>query len=137
MTTREFTIYTDGGARGNPGPAGGGAVIIENDKIIRRLNRYLGVATNNQAEYEGLILALEAAYELGGTHLEVNMDSLLLVRQLQGRYKVRNAQLAKLFVRAHNLVTKFVNVKFAHVPRERNSEADRLVNEAIDKHLQI
>lgn len=135
MTTRELTIYTDGGARGNPGPAGAGAVILEHGQIIQRLKRYLGEATNNQAEYEGLIMTLEAAHDLGGTHLEVNMDSLLLVRQLQGRYKVRNAQLAKLFVRAHNLVMKFVSVKFIHVPREQNSEADRLVNEAIDKRL--
>lgn len=134
MPERNLIIYTDGGARGNPGPAGAGAVLIEDKKIIKEISQYLGEATNNQAEYQALILALEAARDLSATHLEIRMDSELLVRQCEGRYKVRNVELAKLYLKVHNLLTQFVKARFVHVPREQNTQADRFVNKAIDNH---
>lgn len=137
MTMTKVTFYTDGGARGNPGPAGSGAYSPE----LGEFKRYLGVATNNQAEYTAIIMALEqaAAYQANHPKLqEVNMfmDSELAVRQLKREYKVKNPELQKLFVKVWNLTTKFKKVTFTHVRREFNKDADRLVNEAIDEVTQ-
>lgn len=131
----KLIINTDGGARGNPGPAGIGVVIADaNGKIVKKFGRYLGdELTNNQAEYEAVIAALEAAKELGGTHLEFRMDSELAVRQLNHIYKVKNHGLQPLFLKVKNLQTEFQNVSFKHVPRAENALADEMVNEAIDK----
>lgn len=136
MTYNKITFFTDGGARGNPGPAAAGAYSPE----LGEFKRYLGVATNNQAEYTAIILALEAARTYQQKHPELTvvqffMDSELAVKQLNREYKVRDATLQKLFVRVWNAMQHFKTVTFQHVRREYNKEADRLVNEAIDEAL--
>ena len=133
----KLTINTDGGARGNPGQAGIGVVIKdESGKVVEKFGRYLGDnSTNNQAEYEAVVAALQAAKKLGGTVLEFHMDSELAVRQLNHIYKVKNAELQSLFLKAKNLQAGFSKVTFTHVPRVENREADTLVNEAIDNNL--
>lgn len=128
----KLVLYTDGGARGNPGPAGIGAVLIKDGKVIEGLKKYIGETTNNQAEYQALILGLEKAQTLGATEVECRLDSELLVKQMKREYKVRDAGLAPLFVKVWNLSLGFKKITFHHIPRERNKEADKLVNEAID-----
>ena len=132
----KLIINTDGGARGNPGPAGIGVVIQTVDKkVLEKFGKYLGDnKTNNQAEYTAVIEALKAAKKLGGTHLEFRMDSELAVRQLNHIYKVKNAELQQLFLEIKNLQTEFSHVTFTHIPRAQNSAADKMVNQAIDKH---
>lgn len=128
-------IYTDGGARGNPGPAGAGAVIYKNAQKIGEVKKFLGPRqTNNWAEYEALALALEEVRRLGyGDHeLEVRMDSELIVKQMRGEYRVKEPSLKPQHAAVQALIQKFPVVHFIHVPREQNKEADRLVNEAID-----
>ncbi|MCX6797149.1 MAG: ribonuclease HI family protein [Candidatus Doudnabacteria bacterium] len=130
---QKFIINTDGGARGNPGPAGIGAVIKDGyGRLIGQHKKYIGKATNNTAEYKALILALEEAHKLKATQLQINMDSELVVRQMQGRYKIKEPGLKVLAQEAIRLIGKFKKVDFRHVPREQNCEADKLVNEAID-----
>lgn len=134
----DIVIHTDGGARGNPGPAAIGAVIQEDNVVIAQVSSYIGEQTNNWAEYEALIRALEEAKEALGERLkdlsvEVRMDSELIVRQIEGIYKVKEPSLKEQHARARELLDKYMpNVKFTHVPREENKEADRLVNEALD-----
>ncbi len=129
-------INTDGGARGNPGPAGAGVVIRnEQQEIIGRHKKYLGEQTNNFAEYQALILALEEAAKLGADNLIINMDSELIVRQMQGRYKIKEPTLKVLAGEVFRLGRNFKNVAFNHVFRELNKEADALVNQAIDEHI--
>lgn len=126
-------VFTDGGARGNPGPAGTGVVIKDAEgKILAAFGEYLGETTNNQAEYRAMVAALERAKALGATEVDAYADSELLVKQLHREYKVKNAGLAPLFVRAWNLAQSFRLCTFRHIPRERNREADALVNAAID-----
>jgi len=124
----------DGGARGNPGPAAYG-VVVRNSKgeVLAELSDYLGLQTNNYAEYSGLLAALE--YAVGEKHpsLKIFSDSELLVRQIQGRYKVNNLALQELFGRAQSLVRKLQHFSIEHVLRERNKEADRLVNKVLDE----
>ncbi len=130
----KLIIYTDGGARGNPGPAGLGVVIY--DASGRRLvafSRYLGLSTNNQAEYQAIIAALEKARELSGEELAFYLDSELAVKQLNHEYKVKNKDLAPLFLKIHNLSLNFKKVSYTHVTREHNQEADTLANEAMDR----
>ena len=130
----KLIIYTDGGARGNPGPAGIGAVIYNEEKIlVGEVSEYLGVATNNQAEYKALIAALKKAQSLGGTDLDCRLDSELVVKQLRREYKVKNKDLAPLFLEVHNLSLNFKKISFSHIPRELNAEADSLANEAMDR----
>jgi ribonuclease HI len=136
---KRLRIYTDGGARGNPGPAASGAVIKEmrdgkEGKIIAEVSRYLGETTNNQAEYTAIIIGLERARELGAEEVDVVMDSELAVRQLNGEYKVKNAELAKRYLEIWNLKNHFKKISFRHVRREKNKEADALVNKTIDAH---
>ncbi len=133
-------LYTDGGARGNPGPAGSGAVLLALDGeseagVLREESKYIGETTNNQAEYMGLIIGLESARDMGALEVDVRMDSELIVRQLLGQYKVKQPELAKRFFEVKQLCMSFKKVQFTHVPRAQNAHADRLVNEAIDKHL--
>jgi ribonuclease HI len=131
----EVLIYTDGGARGNPGPAACAAVIMHGGKTVEA-KKYLGDArTNNQAEYEGLLLGLSEAkrHRFAGHTVEVRMDSELIVKQMRGEYKVKDAGLKPLHAHARELLSAFPHVRFVHVPREENAEADRLVNEAIDE----
>jgi ribonuclease HI len=126
-------IFTDGGARGNPGPAGIGVVIQDaHGKTIAAFGEYIGETTNNQAEYRAMIAALERAKVLGATEVECHADSELLVKQLNRQYKVKSAGLAPLFVRVWNFAQAFTRCTFHHVRRERNKEADALVNAAID-----
>lgn len=126
--------YTDGGARGNPGPAGIGAVIYNEDKkILAEISEYLGETTNNQAEYRALIAALEKARDLGADELDCFLDSELVVKQLNREYKVKNKELAPLFLKIYNLSQGFRKITFTHVRREYNAEADRLANEAMDR----
>lgn len=128
-----MVINTDGGARGNPGPAGIG-VVIKNDSgiTVSTHNMYIGHATNNIAEYKALLLALREARLLGGESLLINMDSELVVRQMQGRYKIKEPNLKDLAQEVLFKIKDFKSVEFRHVPRELNKEADKLVNQAID-----
>lgn len=133
---KSYTIYTDGGARGNPGPAGIGAVIINDSSGHKEyLKKYLGVATNNQAEYQALLCALMRVCELGATHVKCFLDSELIVKQMNREYKVKAKGLAPLFLKTWNISQNFVHIEWIHIPREKNKEADMLVNRAIDEGL--
>jgi ribonuclease HI len=126
--------HSDGGARGNPGPAGYGVIIEdESGKKIATLSEYLGHQTNNFAEYQGLIAALEYALKHGPKALRVISDSELLVRQIKGIYKVKNATLQELHARAKQLIAQLEWFSIGHALREHNQEADRLANAAMDK----
>ncbi len=126
--------HSDGGARGNPGPAGYGVVIEDQSGAkIARLSAYLGHQTNNFAEYQGLIAALEYALQHGPKALKLISDSELLVRQIKGIYKVKNATLKDLHARASELIAQLEWFSIGHALREHNQEADRLANEAMDK----
>ena len=128
--------YSDGGARGNPGPAGYGVVIKdETGKKIAELSQYLGHQTNNFAEYQGLIAALEYAIEHGHKALKLISDSELLVRQIKGIYKVKNSVLKDLHARAKELIAKLDWFSIEHVLRGKNADADRLANDAMDKGM--
>ena len=131
---RKLIIYTDGGARGNPGPAGIGATILNDKKnLIAEISEYIGVATNNQAEYRAVMAAIKKAKELGAEELNFYLDSQLVVEQLNGNYKIKNKGLQPLFVSIYNDSLNFKKVSYSHIPREQNKEADRLANEAMDK----
>jgi len=126
--------HIDGAARGNPGPAGVGVLIIGPDgQVVERVHRYIGEATNNVAEYRALLLALERAHALGYAALEICSDSELLVRQLQGRYRVKHPTLLKLYAMARDRLEGFRHFDIRHVPREQNAEADALANRALDE----
>jgi ribonuclease HI len=128
-----ITAYFDGGSRGNPGPAGWGAYIVSSDgTVLAELSGALGVATNNVAEYTGLIAALQWAADHDVTAMAVKGDSLLIVEQMRGNYKVKNEGLKPLHMKARMLVMQIGNVSFAHVPREKNKDADRLSNVGMD-----
>ena len=133
----KLIIYTDGGARGNPGPAGIGVYITDAEgKMLEEHAVYLGVATNNQAEYKAVLLGLERALSLGATEVEVRADSELIIKQTTGLYKVKHPDLLPLHLELKNLETLLKNhVHFKHVRRERNKEADRLANEAMDRGM--
>ncbi|PIT95015.1 ribonuclease H [Candidatus Falkowbacteria bacterium CG10_big_fil_rev_8_21_14_0_10_39_9] len=134
MSDKKLIIYTDGGARGNPGPSGIGVVVYnEQRELVREYSDFLGIATNNQAEYKAVILALKKSQELGGEELHFYLDSELVVKQLRGEYKVKNKDLASLFLEIHNLAINFQKISYTHVRRELNQEADRLANEAMDR----
>lgn len=135
MKYNKLQIFTDGGARGNPGPAGIGVVIWNGNELVDRHKKYIGEATNNQAEYKAVILALEEASKLAVEELEFFLDSELVVKQINREYKVKDKDLAALFVQVWNLNMGFKKATFTHVPREKNKEADKLVNEAIDGAL--
>ena len=136
MKYQKLIIYTDGGARGNPGPAGVGVVIYdENNKVVQELGEYIGEQTNNQAEYKALILGLVRAKTLGAEELVCYLDSELVVKQMQGKYKVKNANMKPLYKEAVEMAGYFKQISYAHVVREKNTEADRLVNEAIDEEM--
>jgi len=131
--TEEWLLMVDGAARGNPGQAGCGAVLFsEKGAVLEEISRYLGQTTNNVAEYEGLLMGLEAVLRLGGKRLLVQSDSQLLVRQLNGLYRVRDAKLRKLHQKAVDLLHQLEAYRIIHVRREHNRRADRLANQAID-----
>jgi ribonuclease HI len=130
----EWLLMVDGAARGNPGDAGCGAVILDrNGTVVKELSRYLGHATNNVAEYEGLLMGLEALLRLGRKRIRVQSDSQLLVRQLNGEYRVKDEKLKALFQKAMSLLRQFEAYRILHVPRELNQLADRLANQGIDE----
>ena len=127
-------LYADGAARGNPGPAGAGAVLLDEDgHIVAELTRARGRATNNVAEYSALILGLEEAKRLGANAIDVRMDSLLVVEQLRGRWRTKHPGLIPLALRAGQLLASFPEREIRHVPREQNLVADALSNRAIDE----
>jgi len=134
---QKITVFTDGGARGNPGPAAAGAVIYAgNERVI--CGKYLGKNTNNFAEYSAVIIALEKLLELQGFDpnelaIEVFADSLLVVKQLNGEYRVKNENIKPLWQRVKSQERGFAKVTFQHVPRERNREADAEVNRILDE----
>ena len=126
--------YTDGGARGNPGPAGIGVALQNKDgETIGEWSEFLGIATNNQAEYKALLLALKQAVAMGAVELECRLDSELVVKQLKSEYKVKHPDLKPLFEQAKGLISQIKNVSFKHIPRELNKRADQLANQAMDR----
>jgi probable phosphoglycerate mutase len=129
-------LFTDGGARGNPGPAAYGYVLEDADgQVLAARGEAIGVATNNVAEYRGLIAGLEKAVELGVAVLEVVSDSELMVKQMRGEYKVKNEALRGLSLEAAALARRVGSVEYRHVKRAHNELADRLVNEALDASI--
>ena len=131
-----LVVYSDGASRGNPGPAGAGAVITDaRGNPIARLGRFLGRQTNNIAEYQGLLLGLRHAQELGARAINVRADSQLMIRQLQGRYAVKHPGLKPLHAEALRLLRAFDRVGLEHIPREENTLADEMSNRAIDEEM--
>jgi len=131
---RSVILYTDGGSRGNPGPAGYGVVLLsKSGKAIAKLSEFIGRATSNEAEYRGLIGGLEAARDCGAVEVSIRADSQLLIRQINGTYKVKSRRLLPLFQRARSLLETFETWRAEHIPREQNLRADSLANEAMDR----
>jgi|SRR5581483_1557208 len=131
-----WVTYSDGAARGNPGPASYGAVVIDpNGEIRREISEAMGVTTNNVAEWRGLLAALESALELGARRVEARMDSQLVALQAVGRYRVKNEGLIPLYHELLSLKPRFEHIVFAHVPRALNKRADALANQALDRLL--
>ena len=127
-------LYSDGASRGNPGPAGAGAVLLDADgHVIAELTKFLGVTTNNVAEYQGFIIGLEEAQRRGVDDLDVRMDSKLVVEQMRGRWKIKHPNMKPLALKAGELFATFPTRTIAHVPREENAIADALSNRAIDE----
>ena len=132
-SSKAARLYADGGARGNPGPAGIGVVITDDSgAVIGEIARGIGEATNNVAEYSALIAGLELALESGITELDVYMDSELVVSQMKGEWKIKNDRLRALAVKARSLLDRFEKRSIQHVPREMNSDADKLANQGMD-----
>jgi ribonuclease HI len=125
-------IYTDGAARGNPGPAGIGVVIKNENKVLLEVADYIGKTTNNIAEYMALIRALEEAIDMGHKSVEAFADSELMVKQVNGEYKVKNEGLLPLYLHLRSLIKKFNHFSLTHTPRESNIHADKLANKGID-----
>ena len=141
---KKIIIYTDGGSRGNPGPSAIGAVFCnERNQIIKKYSEYLGEITNNEAEYQAVIFALEKFKALFGkklaksTEIELKADSELLIKQLNGEYKILDEKIQPLFLKIWNLKLDFKNVKFKLISREKNREADLLVNEVLNSQPKI
>lgn len=135
-----FTIHGDGGSRGNPGPAGSGAVIRnEGGELVATVSQFLGVRTNNYAEYEAVILAFQTLQKIvprearGSTSVDVKLDSELVVKQVNKIYKVKHPVIKEQFARLGDALAPFGRVEFIHVPRAENSDADALANEAMDR----
>ncbi len=137
---QKVTLYTDGGARGNPGPAGAGVYITdEQGKALKEISKFLGHQTNNYAEYEAVVEGLQGLKKMFGAAklktmtIEVKMDSELVARQLSGKYQIKEPTLFPQFIKVHNLcVSTFPRISFTHIRREQNKDADRLANQAMD-----
>jgi ribonuclease HI len=137
----KYIIYTDGGSRGNPGPSGAGAVIQdEKGTVLKESIKYTGEQTNNFAEYEAVVLGLEELKKIvkekdrKNIKIEIRMDSELIQRQLKGEYQIKVENLFGQYIKVHNMQVKhFPNITFTHIPREKNSHADKLANDAMDK----
>jgi ribonuclease HI len=131
-----MTINTDGGSRGNPGPGACGAVLKDRSgNVIAQKGKFLGICTNNEAEYQGLILGLETALAMGTDEAEVLMDSELVVKQLKGEYRVKNEKLFPLYQKVKELEQKIGDVSYFAIPREQNKLADAMVNKVLDEQL--
>src|SRR6056297_2034156 len=126
----KLKVYTDGGSRGNPGPSGLGVVLMnEKGEVVGEYKKFLGTVTNNEAEYAGVLNGLKQAKEMGADKVYMYMDSLLVAKQLNGEYKIKNKNLGEYFVKIWNLKHSFSEVKFFHIRREKNELADKLVNQ--------
>jgi ribonuclease HI len=133
LKNKRIEIYVDGGSRGNPGPSGVGVVILgPGQKRLKDISKYIGETTNNIAEYSALLYGLEEALILRADEIVVNLDSELVAKQLTGDYRVKDAGLKPLFERAINMLKSFKNFEIRHIEREKNKEADKLVNRAIN-----
>ncbi len=133
----ELEIFIDGASSGNPGEASVGVVINQDHKRVKEISQSIGHATNNVAEYQALIFALKEAHALRAQRLKIFTDSELLFSQVTGRYKVKNENLKLLFDEAQELAKKFEEIKIDHIPREQNTEADRLANQALKKQVKM
>ena len=131
----ELTMYTDGASRNNPGESGAGVYILQDNKPIKEIARYLGTTTNNIAEYTAAILGLEYAVQQGATRVNLFADSELLVKQLNGEYKVKNEGLKPLHAKAKELIGKIGTVTIKYIRREMNKQADALANKAVDEKI--
>ena len=130
----QATLFADGGSRGNPGPAASGSVLVAPDgAILREIGHFLGIATNNVAEWNALCFGLEGALEMGIRSLAVRLDSELVVKQMTGHYRVKHIDLQPLHRRASALLRRFEHVDIRHIPREQNTLADRLANDVLDR----
>lgn len=129
--TNTLTLFTDGASRGNPGESGAGWVIQKGDEILEEGYEYLGIMTNNQAEYRALLHGLKSVEKFSPKNIQIKMDSELIIKQLKGEYRVKHEDLKPLFLEAFSLLNKY-SWKAQHIPREKNKEADRLSNKAID-----
>ena len=127
-------IYTDGAARGNPGPAGIGVILRNDEKILLEVSDYIGETTNNIAEYTALIRGLEEAIDMDEKSVRVFCDSELIVKQINGEYRVKNEGLAPLYNNVKALIHKFKKIEIFYISRENNKEADKLANRGIDEH---
>ncbi len=132
MDDKTLTIFTDGASRGNPGPAAAAAIFCRSGKFISKTAKFLGEKTNNQAEYEALIMALKEAKKLKAKKISCFLDSELIVRQLNHKYKIKDEKIIPLFIKVWNLMIGFESVEFAYVPREKNRQADTLANQLLD-----
>lgn len=135
--TGHLVVYSDGGSRGNPGPSASGFVIMNaREEVLHQGGVYLGITTNNQAEYHGVRLGLEKALEMGAKTIDFRLDSLLVTNQLNGVYKIKNHELWPIYERIKELISHFESVKFSHVRREFNQLADGMVNKILDAHAE-
>ncbi|HEX6462341.1 MAG TPA: reverse transcriptase-like protein [Candidatus Saccharimonadales bacterium] len=138
ISTKDAIIYCDGGSRGNPGPSASGFVILdENEQLIEEGGAYLGITTNNQAEYHAVRLALEAASKHNIQQIQFRLDSMLVVNQIMGLYKIKSRDLWPIYERIKELTHHFKQVNFVHVRREFNKEADAMVNKILDEHTKL
>jgi len=135
LDTNELTIFSDGASRNNPGEAGAGVLILRDNKHVAKLSRYLGTTTNNIAEYTAAIMGMEHAVKLGASSVRLFADSELLVKQLNGQYKVKNEGLKSLHHKVKELIAKIGSVEVQYIPRALNKEADALANKAIDEKI--
>lgn len=136
VTVKQIKLYTDGGSRGNPGPSASAYVIMDmNDVVIKKSGIYQGITTNNQAEYQAVKIGLEEARKIGALEIAIYMDSLLVVNQMKGIFKVKNRDLWPIHEAIKELIKSFKKVTFTHVPRELNKLADAEVNEILDAEL--
>jgi ribonuclease HI len=134
----KIKIYTDGGARGNPGPAGIGIVFYDQKKrLIEKYSQAIGEKTNNQAEYEAVIFALKKAKKIKFKNVECFSESELIVNQLSHKYKIKDKNLQPLFIQVWNLMIDFDKISFHHIPREQNKEADKLVNQVLNSQEKL
>lgn len=130
---KKLLLYIDGGSRGNPGPSGIGVVVFnEKRHKIKELNKYIGIATNNIAEYNAVIYGLQEALIEKADEVELNLDSELVAQQLKGEYRVKNSNIRPLFEQALHLISGFKKVDIKHINRDKNKQADKLVNKAIN-----